>query len=200
MFKVKDVEFVTSAAAPSQFPDTDLLEIAFVGRSNVGKSSLLNSLVNRRNLARISSTPGKTRQINFFTVNKQFHFVDLPGYGYAKVSKVERESWRKTIEAYLLRREQLRLVVSLIDIRHDPTALDIELVNWLDSIEREYIIVLTKGDKVKKELLSARIEQVSQMFFEHRYLRGVLWYSVKTPESRDNVWNVLNHFLDDSER
>ena len=165
MLKINGIEFIISAVAPSQFPASDLPEIAFVGRSNVGKSSLLNSLVNRRNLARISSTPGKTRQINFFQINKRFHFVDLPGYGYAKVSKVERESWRKIIEAYLVERRQLKLVVSLIDIRHDPTALDVDLINWLESIEREYIIVLTKGDKVKKGAIDTRIQQVSEMFF-----------------------------------
>lgn len=195
MYKVKDVQFVISAVKPAQFPNTPYPEIAFVGRSNVGKSSLLNSLVSRKNLARISSTPGKTRHINFFQVNGKFNLVDLPGYGYAKVSKVERESWRKIIEAYLVEREQLKLVVSLIDIRHDPTALDLDLINWLESIEREYLIVLTKGDKVKKGEVDARMEQVSEMFYEHQYLRGILSYSVKSSEAREGVWNTLELFL-----
>lgn len=189
--KISSVEFVTSATAPSGFPETPLPEIAFVGRSNVGKSSLLNGLVNRRNLARTSSTPGKTRQINFFRVNNACHLVDLPGYGYAKVSKSEREAWRRTIESYLVRREQLRLVVSLIDVRHDPTALDCELVNWLESIERPFIIVLTKADKVKAADVANRQRQISEMFAEHRYLRAVLSFSIRTQEARTDVWNAV---------
>lgn len=194
MSKVTSVEFVTSATAPSGFPETMLPEIAFVGRSNVGKSSLLNGLVNRRNLARTSSTPGKTRQINFFEVNKACNFVDLPGYGYAKVSKTEREAWRRTIESYLVKREQLRLVVSLMDVRHDPTVLDCELVNWLESIERPFLVVLTKADKVKAADVSNRKRQISEMFAEHRYLRGVLSFSIRTPEARTDVWSAIERF------
>lgn len=189
--KLVSIEFVTSATAPSGFPETALPEIAFVGRSNVGKSSLLNALVNRRNLARTSSTPGKTRQINFFRVNNACHLVDLPGYGYAKVSKSEREAWRRTIESYLVRREQLRLVVSLIDVRHDPTALDCELVNWLESIERPFIIVLTKADKVKAADVANRQRQIAEMFAEHRYLRAVLSFSIRTQEARADVWSAI---------
>lgn len=191
MSKVTSVEFVTSATSPSGFPATDLPEIAFVGRSNVGKSSLLNALVNRRNLARTSSTPGKTRQINFFRVNNACHFVDLPGYGYAKVAKTEREAWRRTIESYLVRRDQLRLVVSLIDVRHDPTVLDRELADWLESIERPFVIVLTKSDKVKAGDVANRKRQISEMFGEHRYLRAVLSFSTRTSETRADVWSAI---------
>jgi len=189
--KITGVEFLTSAALPSQFPGSNLREIAFVGRSNVGKSSLLNSLVNRKNLARTSSTPGKTRQINFFRINERFNFVDLPGYGYAKVSKDERESWRRTIEAYITTRKQLSLVVSLIDIRHDPTALDIELAGWLESLGRDFVIVLTKADKVKKGAVAERVRQVREMFSDHGHLRDVQWFSIKTSESRVAVWNMI---------
>lgn len=189
--KITRVEFLTSAAQARQFPASNLREIAFVGRSNVGKSSLLNGLVNRRNLARTSSTPGKTRQINFFRINDRFSFVDLPGYGYAKVSKDERESWRRTIEAYLTGRDQLSLVVSLIDVRHDPTALDIELADWLESIGRDFVIVLTKSDKVKKGEVTAREEQVREMFAGYRHLKDVQWYSVKSADARTAVWNMI---------
>ncbi len=145
---IKKSEFITSAVKKSQYPIDGRVEIAFVGRSNVGKSSIINALTNRRKLAKVSQTPGKTRLINFFLINDDFYLVDLPGYGYAKVSKKEKESWGKTIETYLNGREELKRVVLLVDSRHKPTADDILMFNWIKHYGYEAIIVATKSDKL----------------------------------------------------
>lgn len=145
---IKQSEFIISAVKKSQYPVDGRVEIAFVGRSNVGKSSLINSLTNRKKLAKVSQTPGKTRLINFFLINNDFHLVDLPGYGYAKVSKKEQESWGKIIETYLNGREELKRVVLLVDSRHKPTADDVTMFNWIKHYGYEAIIVATKSDKL----------------------------------------------------
>lgn len=145
---IKKSEFITSAVKKLQYPIDGRVEIAFVGRSNVGKSSIINALTNRRKLAKVSQTPGKTRLINFFLINDDFYLVDLPGYGYAKVSKKEKESWGKTIETYLNGREELKRVVLLVDSRHKPTADDILMFNWIKHYGYEAIIVATKSDKL----------------------------------------------------
>jgi len=191
MIAALQAEFITSATTRKGFPETQLPEVAFVGRSNVGKSTLLNALVGRKKLARISSTPGKTRQINFYRINEKFHFVDLPGYGYAKVSKTEREAWRKTIEDYLTHREQLRLVVSLIDIRHDPTRRDRDLIEWLDFLQRPFIIVLTKSDKVKKGEITSRLSQVDSQFGHYTSFLEAVSFSITDYESRSNVLKAI---------
>ena len=129
--KINTSEFIISAVKRAQYPMDGFPEVAFVGRSNVGKSSIINSLTNRKMLARVSQTPGKTRLVNFFLINKEFYIVDLPGYGYAKVSKSEKESWGKTIETYLLEREQLKKVVLLVYSIHKPTADDIMIHEWI---------------------------------------------------------------------
>lgn len=177
-------EFILSATAPAHFPNTPFPEIAFAGRSNVGKSSLLNKLIRRRNLAHTSSTPGKTRQINFYRIDEKFQLVDLPGYGYAKVSKTEREAWRRLIEDYLLERDQLRLVVSLIDIRHEPTALDRDLLAWLESIGRRYAVVLTKADKVKKGMVEQRVAELHELVADHANFTKVFPYSTEWNDNR----------------
>ncbi len=184
-------EFILSATSPAHFPETSYPEIAFAGRSNVGKSSLLNKLLRRKNLAKTSSTPGKTRQINFFRVDDRFQLVDLPGYGYAKVSKTEREAWRELIEIYLLERPQLRLVISLIDARHEPTNLDRDLLEWLESIEQPYAVVLTKGDKIKSRLLARREAELQEQVAEHRMFRGVFPYSTAWADKRVDLIPVL---------
>lgn len=145
---IKTSEFVTSAVKKSQYPLDELPEVAFVGRSNVGKSSLINSLTNRKKLAKVSGTPGRTRLVNFFLVNNEFHLVDLPGYGYAKVSKVEKESWGKVIEDYLYNRGPLKKVVLLVDCRHKPTNDDIMMYNWIVHYGYEVVVVATKSDKI----------------------------------------------------
>lgn len=148
--KINKAEFIISAVKPAQYPEDVRDEFAFVGRSNVGKSSLINTLTNRRKLVKVSGTPGKTRLVNFFLINDLFYFVDLPGYGYAKVSKVEREKWGKMMEDYLLYRPQLKKILLLVDSRHKPTEDDILMYDWIKHYNKEVIIVATKLDKLKK--------------------------------------------------
>jgi ribosome biogenesis GTP-binding protein YsxC/EngB len=158
--EIKQAEFTTSAVLQSQYPTDDRLEIAFVGRSNVGKSSLINTLTNRRKLVKVSGTPGKTKLVNFFLINNEFYFVDLPGYGYAKVSKVEKESWGKVIETYLLKRNQLKKIVLLVDCRRAPTEDDIIMYNWIKYYNYDTIVVATKIDKLKKSEIQRSLKVI----------------------------------------
>jgi GTP-binding protein len=199
MLRITSAEFIISAAAPAQFPKAPMPEVAFAGRSNVGKSSLLNSLVNRKALAKTSSTPGKTQQINFFKINDRSHFVDLPGYGYAKVSKTEREAWVRLIEAYLRNRDQLRLVVALSDIRHEPTALDLDLFQWLESVGRPFIIVLTKHDKVSPGQAEARVQEVRELIAQYTHCKGVIPYSSQTRLNREALLGAIDRALEGRE-
>ena len=148
--EIKQSEFIISAVKPSQYPTDNRVEYAFVGRSNVGKSSLINSLTNRRKLVKVSSTPGKTRLINFFLINDSFYFVDLPGYGYAKVSKAEQSKWGLMMEDYLVRRPQLQKVALLVDCRRKPTEDDILMYGWIKHFGYEVVIVATKKDKLNR--------------------------------------------------
>lgn len=148
--KITSAEFVLSVASPAQYPQDNLPELALVGRSNVGKSSLINKLVGRRALARTSSTPGKTRLLNFYRINNCWYWVDLPGYGFARVSKSMRGEWQKLIERYLKNRQTLRGVIQLMDIRHPPTADDIQMYQWLRYYELPTILVVTKADKISR--------------------------------------------------
>lgn len=148
--KIKTSEFIISAVKREQYPIDNMPEVAFVGRSNVGKSSIINAITNRRKLAKISQTPGKTRLINFFLINEEFHLVDLPGYGYAKVSKKEQASWGKTIETYLTGRHELKKVVLLVDCRHKPTGDDILMYNWIKHFGYNVIVIATKSDKLSR--------------------------------------------------
>lgn len=159
--KVTRVEFVVSAAGPSQFPRDGLPEIAFAGRSNVGKSSLLNRLVGRRGLAITSKMPGRTRLVNFFRVNGEAYFVDLPGYGYAAAPRALRETWGGLVEGYLRQRCALRGVVFLLDIRHDPTDRDLEMRGLLEEARLPWIPVLTKADKVGRSERRRRVERIA---------------------------------------
>ena len=147
---IKSSEFIISAVKRNQYPVDNRVEIAFVGRSNVGKSSIINALTNRKKLAKVSQTPGKTKLINFFLINNDFYLVDLPGYGYAKVSKKEQESWGRTIETYLTGREELKRVVLLVDSRHKPTADDITMYNWIKHFGYECVVIATKADKISR--------------------------------------------------
>ena len=148
MLKINKSELETVAVKPAQYPDTDKKEIAFAGRSNVGKSSLLNMITGRKSLARVSGSPGKTRTINFYLCNDEFRIVDLPGYGYAKVSRAESEKWGEMMESYLEKRENLVKVVQLVDIRHKPSAQDVQMYDYLKYFNLDGIVVATKADKV----------------------------------------------------
>lgn len=150
MMEIKQAEFIISAAYKTQFPADGKVEIAFVGRSNVGKSSIINTLTNRRKLVKTSGTPGKTRLVNFFMINNEFYFVDLPGYGYAKVSKSQLENWATTIENYLIGRRQLKKVILLVDSRHKPSKDDITMYEWIKHYGYECMVVATKSDKITK--------------------------------------------------
>ena len=143
-----NAEILLSAANKSHYPQDDIPEIALAGRSNVGKSSFINTLLNRKNLARTSGKPGKTQLLNFFNIDDKLRFVDVPGYGYAKVSKTERAKWGKMIEEYLTSRDNLRAVVSLVDLRHDPSADDVQMYEFLKYYEIPVIVVATKADKI----------------------------------------------------
>ncbi|KLE15969.1 MULTISPECIES: ribosome biogenesis GTP-binding protein YihA/YsxC [Clostridium] len=152
--KIINSDFVISAVKREQYPITGLPEVAFVGRSNVGKSSIINAITNRKKLAKVSQTPGKTRLINFFIINgDKFYLVDLPGYGYAKVSKTEKASWGNTIETYLNNREQLKRVVLLVDSRHKPTADDIQMHEWIKFYGYDEVVIATKSDKLSNNEL-----------------------------------------------
>ena len=149
MMKIKKSDLLCIAAKPAQYPAADTVEIAFAGRSNVGKSSLINLLLGRKNLARVSGSPGKTRTINFYTINDDaFRVVDLPGYGYAKVSKSMSAEWGDMIETYLKQRDNLAIVVQLVDSRHEPSALDVQMYDWLKAYGMDGLVVATKADKI----------------------------------------------------
>lgn len=152
--KINQVEFVGSFEHEHQCPKDGLPEYAFIGRSNVGKSSLINAITGRKSLARISSTPGKTQTINYFKINDKWYLVDLPGYGYAKISKTQRRKWKKMIERYLELRTNLFCVFTLLDSRHSLQSIDLEFLNWLAEKQIPFVLALTKIDKVKKSLRS----------------------------------------------
>ena len=160
--KIHSAEFLLSASTTRQFPAATLPEIAFAGRSNVGKSTMINSLLNRKKLVKTSATPGKTQLINFFKVNDQFYFVDLPGYGYAKVPKGVQRKWQNLVEAYLSERETLRNVVLIIDCRHSPTVQDRQLLEWLEYYQRPSLIVASKIDKLKRGQVQNNLEKIQR--------------------------------------
>lgn len=158
--KIKKAELAATAVQPNQYPADDMPEVAFAGRSNVGKSSLINMLLNRRNLARVSGSPGKTRTINFYEINDSFRIVDLPGYGYAKVSKNVTDNWGKMMETYLAGRDGLRKVIQLVDIRHEPTAQDVQMYEWLRYYGLSGVVAVTKADKVSRNEMAKNIVQI----------------------------------------
>lgn len=159
---IKKSDLETVAVKPSQYPPENIKEIAFAGRSNVGKSSLLNLITGRKNLARVSGSPGKTRTINFYIINDEFRIVDLPGYGYAKVSKSMSEGWGEMMERYLENRPNLVKVIQLVDIRHEPSKQDIEMYNYLRHYGLDGIVVATKADKISRNQLPKHIKMIKQ--------------------------------------
>ena len=194
--KIQKAEFVISAVHPSQFPCDGGAEIAFSGRSNVGKSSLINTLLNRKGLAKTSSTPGKTRQINYFRINEAFYFVDLPGYGYAKAPKRERANWGRLVEPYLKKRETLLGLVQLVDARHDPTESDLQMVAWLSAYELPFLIVLTKSDKLSAKKLSTQIQRTRQILSESGDF-PIIPFSAKRGSGKDQVWKWIEKRIGD---
>ncbi|HBI28472.1 MAG TPA: YihA family ribosome biogenesis GTP-binding protein [Deltaproteobacteria bacterium] len=190
--KITSAELVISAAAPKQFPPTKVPEVAFVGRSNVGKSTLINSLLNRKSLVKTSSTPGKTQLINFFRINQSFHCVDLPGYGFAKVPEPIRRSWRALIEAYLAGREPLRGVVLIIDSRQGPTAEDVQFKQWLDESQRPVLVVANKVDKLKRNDLAKQNRIIQQKLGLEQ---PPLAHSSLKKIGRRQIWGALRPWL-----
>ncbi len=192
--KVTSAEFVKSAFERSHWVIDGRPEIAFLGRSNVGKSSLINSLLLRKGLARTSNTPGRTQSINFFLINDSFLFSDLPGYGYAKVSKTMRSDWGKMAEEYLSDRQELALCIQLIDSRHPPTSLDIQLNDWLKHHEKPFIVVATKADKSSKTELAKSLKLAKSVLTDSR----ILTYSATKAHGRDEVWAEILHAISKS--
>lgn len=188
--KILKAELERVAVSKNQYPKDDLLEIALVGRSNVGKSSFINSMVNRKNLARTSAKPGKTRTINFYNINNELRFVDLPGYGYAKVSMKEREKWGKIIEEYLNTRENLIEVILLVDIRHEPTELDVIMYNWIKSYNFKGLVIATKADKISKGKYQKHIKLIkNRLGVDDANL--IIPYSAVDKLNSQKVWQII---------
>ncbi len=187
--KILTAEFVKSATRPSEYPPGNLPEIAVAGKSNVGKSSLINALVNRKNLAKTSSSPGRTQTINFFRVNEKISLVDLPGYGYAKVSLRIRETWKPMVESYLQTREGIRMVVLILDARRGASPEDLTLLDWLDYHQIPSLVVLTKADKLS-QLERARQKKT---LAEIPLLNGkpTCFFSALTGEGKDDLWRHI---------
>ncbi len=191
---IKKVELETVCGYTSKLPDNDKPEIAFAGKSNVGKSSLINSLMNRKSLARISSQPGKTQTINFYNINDAMYLTDLPGYGYAKVSQKEKEKWGKMIENYLNNSKQLRAVFLLIDIRHDPSANDKMMYEWMVYQGFHPIIVATKMDKIKRSQLQKQIKAV-KVGLDVEPDTIIIPFSAVTKQGREEIWDLMDQII-----
>jgi GTP-binding protein len=188
--KVNEAQFIISAVGPSQYPNDALPEIALAGRSNVGKSSLINRLIQRKNLARTSSQPGKTQTLNYYLINTDLYFVDLPGYGYAKVSKTKREVWGKFIEDYLLKREEIKLLLLLVDLRHPPSKDDIGMYEWLKHVDVPICVVATKADKIPKSKWQKHLKIVRDALIFDPSDRLII-FSSETGLGKDDLWQVI---------
>lgn len=185
-----NVDILISAVESAQYPETGLSEIALSGRSNVGKSSFINTVVGRKNMARTSSKPGKTQTLNFFNVDDQFIFVDVPGYGYAKQSKAQREKWGKFIEAYIIEREPLKAVIQLIDLRHPPTEDDCLMYNFLKHYDIDVIVVCTKMDKIPKGKVDKHIKIIKEKLdFDKNDI--IIPFSSVTKSNLDKVFDTI---------
>lgn len=185
-----NAEILLSAANKSHYPQDEIPEIALAGRSNVGKSSFINTLLNRKNLARTSGKPGKTQLLNFFNIDDKLRFVDVPGYGYAKVSKTERVKWGKMIEEYLTSRENLRAVVSLVDVRHEPSTDDVQMYEFLKYYEIPVIVVATKADKVPRGKWN-KYESVIKKKLDFDKNDDFIIFSSVNKDGLDAAWNAI---------
>lgn len=191
---IKKAELLITAAKKEQYPDTVVPEIAFSGKSNVGKSSMINAMLNRKKLARTSASPGKTQTINFYNINDQFNFVDLPGYGYAKVSKQEKDKWGAMIETYLKSRNQLKEVVLLVDIRHEPGINDQQMYEWIKSYNFTGYVIATKADKLSR---SQQIKCISviKKCLDIKENNLVLPFSATSKDGVEETWSLFENIL-----
>lgn len=198
MHTIKTVNLETVCGITSKLPENKLPEVAFAGKSNVGKSSLINGLMNRKSYARTSAQPGKTQTINYYNINEEIYFVDLPGYGYAKVSKTISEKWGKLIEDYLHQSKQLRLVFLLVDIRHEPSANDKLMYDWIVNHGFYPTIIATKLDKIKKSQVAKHVKMVRQGLNVVENT-PIIPYSAITKQGRDEIWELLEKYVLETE-
>ena len=190
--KVVTAEFLKSAFAEADWPRDSKPEIAFLGRSNVGKSSLINSLLAVRGLARTSSTPGRTQSLNFFDINNKFRFVDLPGFGYAKVPKEIKSTWGEMATTYLAKRRQLVLSIHIVDSRHEPTKQDLQLHDWLEESNKPRLVVATKSDKLSNNELRKNLGHIARVLNDD----SVMAYSAKSGRGREELWRAIKSAID----
>lgn len=195
---IKNVELETVCGVTSMLPDNKLPEVAFAGKSNVGKSSLINALMIRKSLARTSAQPGKTQTINFYNINKEIYLVDLPGYGYAKASEKEREAWGQMIERYLNTSEKLRAVFLLVDIRHAPSANDKQMFEWMAYVGYDPIVIATKLDKIKRSQIDKQIKIIRQGLGADKETI-IVPFSAETKQGRDIIWDFMDQVIENEE-
>lgn len=192
--KIKSAEIVISAVSKAQYPENSLPEIALAGRSNVGKSSFINKMLNRKNLARTSSKPGKTQTLNFYLINEAFYFVDVPGYGYAKVSKTERAKWGNMIESYLTGRHELKSVILIVDLRHPPTKDDVLMYQFLKHYLIPVIVIATKADKIPRGKWEKHAKVVKEKLAIEKE-DPVIIFSSETGVGKEEVWQVIGKWI-----
>ncbi len=198
MIKINSAEVLQGVVDLRQLPKNELREILFIGRSNVGKSSLINKMCSRKSLARSSTTPGKTREINYYIINNAFYFVDLPGYGYAKVPEQMRAGWKKLIEDFLKRGNPIGIAMQLIDSRQEPTPLDLMMMDWLEYYEVPYLLVLTKSDKLPVSKLAKQLDVYRERFkwnLADGCCRGIVPFSIVTGDGRNDLLKYIEEHM-----
>ena len=189
-----NINLIISAVKKAQYPDTGLTEVALSGRSNVGKSTFINSMIGRKNMARTSQQPGKTQTLNFYNIDEQLIFVDVPGYGYAKVSKVQREKFGKMIEEYITQRENLKLVIQLVDLRHQPTEDDVLMYNYLKHFDIPTLVICTKEDKIVKGKVQKHIKRIKDKL-ELESGDNIISYSSIKNSKQQEIWNFIETYI-----
>lgn len=189
-----NINLIISAVKKAQYPDTGLTEVVLSGRSNVGKSTFINSMIGRKNMARTSQQPGKTQTLNFYNIDEQLIFVDVPGYGYAKVSKVQREKFGKMIEEYITQRENLKLVIQLVDLRHQPTEDDVLMYNYLKHFDIPTLVICTKEDKIAKGKVQKHIKRIKDKL-ELEPGDNIISYSSIKNSKQQEIWNFIETYI-----